>query len=156
MTEQFVGEMIASSNDRFGIVVSRFNDAVTQRLLSGATDTLIRHGVATDQISVFWTPGAFELPIVVEKLSQSSGFSAIIALGAVIQGDTGHHEYINHAVAQGLMSASQRSNLPVLFGVLTCHTMEQALDRSGGKSGNKGSEAALAALETVNLLKKIT
>lgn len=156
MAEYLTGKLIADPEDRYAIVVSRFNDLVTSRLLDGAMGTLQRHGVATESISVVWVSGAFELPVVTEKLARSQKHVAILALGAVIQGETDHHEYINHAVATGLMTVSQKSEIPVLFGVLTCRTMEQALDRSGGKAGNKGSEAALAALETVSVLKQIS
>ena len=156
MAEQISGKLIAEESDRYGIVISRFNDLVTSRLLDGAIGTLQRHGVDAEAISVVWVSGSFELPIAVDRLVQTGKFSAILALGAVIQGETDHHEYINHAVANGLMTASQKSGIPVLFGVLTCRTMEQALDRSGGKAGNKGSEAALAALETVSVLKQIS
>lgn len=155
MSQSISGNMIASGEDRFAIVVSRFNELVTKRLLDGATGTLERHGASAEGITSCWVPGAFELPIVAEKLAASGKYSAVIALGAVIQGDTDHHDYINHAVAQGLMTASQKNKIPILFGVLTCRTMEQALDRAGGKAGNKGAEAALAAIETVNVLNQI-
>lgn len=155
MSQQFSGNMIAHKDDRFAVVVSRFNDLVTERLLDGACCTLVRHGVGKDSIDSCWVPGAFELPIVAEKLAASGKYAAVIALGAVIQGDTDHHDYINHAVAQGLMTASQKNEIPILFGVLTCRNMEQALDRAGGKAGNKGAEAALAAIETVNVLRQI-
>ena len=148
--------MIAGKEDNYAIVVSRFNELVTRKLLEGASSTLIRHGADAESITSCWVPGAFELPIVAEKLAASGKYAAVIALGAVIQGDTDHHDYINHAVAQGLMTASQKNSVPILFGVLTCRNMEQALDRSGGKAGNKGAEAALAAIETVNVLKQIS
>ncbi|MCL4149096.1 UNVERIFIED_CONTAM: hypothetical protein GTU68_012672 [Idotea baltica] len=148
--------MLANTNDRYAIVVARFNDLVTDRLLGGAIDTLTRHGVSENNIDAVWVPGSFELPVVTQKLAQEGKYQAIIALGAVIQGDTDHHDYINHAVAQGLMTISQAAQIPVLFGVLTCRNMEQALDRAGGKTGNKGAEAALAAIETVNVLKQLS
>jgi len=155
MATTLTGNMLASADDRYAIVVSRFNDLVTARLLEGAIDTLTRHGANPENITTCWVPGSFELPVVAKKLAESKDYAAVITLGAVIQGDTDHHDYINHAVAQGIMSISQSNSLPVLFGVLTCRTMEQALDRSGGKAGNKGCEAALAAIETVNVLKQI-
>ncbi|MDA7503907.1 6,7-dimethyl-8-ribityllumazine synthase [bacterium] len=155
MSQQISATMIASKDDSYAIVVSRFNELVTGKLLDGARGTLERHGANPDSITSCWVPGAFELPIVAEKLAASGKYSAVIALGAVIQGDTDHHDYINHAVAQGLMTASQKNGVPIMFGVLTCQNMEQALDRSGGKAGNKGAEAALAAIETVNVLKQI-
>lgn len=147
--------MLAAAGDRFAIVVSRFNELVTGRLLNGAVDTLQRHGADPEAITVVWAPGSFELPVIARKLAESKQYAAVIALGAVIQGETDHHDYINHAVAQGVMSASQNFGVPILFGVLTCRNMEQALDRAGGKAGNKGTEAALAAIETVNVLKQL-
>ncbi|WP_417851711.1 6,7-dimethyl-8-ribityllumazine synthase [Thalassoglobus sp.] len=156
MTQKISGNMIADSNDQYAIVVSRFNELVTKRLLDGAVDTLKRHGASAGSIVECWVPGAYELPIIAERLAASGKYAAVITLGAVIQGDTDHHDYINHAVAQGIMDASQKNGIPVLFGVLTCRTMEQALDRAGGKAGNKGVEAALAAIETVNVLKQLS
>jgi 6,7-dimethyl-8-ribityllumazine synthase len=149
------GELLAPDG-AFAVVVSRFNDLVTKRLLDGAVNTLTRHGAKEDRITVVWVPGSFEIPIVADRLAKSGKYLAVICLGAVIQGETTHHEYINHQVAAGIMQAGQSSGVPVLFGVLTCQTMEQALDRAGGKVGNKGSEAALAAIETVNVLKKLS
>jgi 6,7-dimethyl-8-ribityllumazine synthase len=146
---------LAAGNDRFAIVVSRFNDAVTRRLLNGALDAFRGHGVADDQVTVYWVPGSFEIPLVAERLAFSGQVAAVCCLGAVIRGETTHHEYINQQVAAGLMRTSQASGVPVLFGVLTCDTLEQALDRAGGKAGNKGTEAALASLEMVNLLRQL-
>ncbi len=155
MVHTVEGQMLARPDDSFAIVVSRFNELVTARLLEGAVSTLRRHGASESCITAVWVPGSFELPLVAEKLASSRKYAAVIALGAVIQGSTTHHEYINHATAQGLMQASQRTGVPVLFGVLTCPTMEQALDRAGGKVGNKGAEAALAAIELVDVLRKL-
>lgn len=155
MTQQISGHMIAQDSDHFAIVVSRFNEFVTRKLMEGAIGTLERHGVDPTSIVTCWVPGAFELPLVAERLAASRKYAAVIALGAVIQGETDHHDYINHAVAQGLMLAGQKHEIPILFGVLTCRTMEQAVDRAGGKAGNKGTEAALAAIETVNVLKRL-
>ena len=156
MVQTVEGQMLARPDDSFAIVVSRFNDLVTARLLEGAVSTLRRHGASESRITAVWVPGSFELPLVAEKLAASGKFAAVIALGAVIQGSTTHHEYINHATAQGLMQAGQRTGVPVMFGVLTCPTMEQALDRAGGKVGNKGTEAALAAIELVDVLRKLS
>lgn len=150
----FEGSLIAGS-EHYAIVVSRFNDLVTRRLLEGATDTLRRHGVTEDRIDTVWVPGAFEIPIVADRLARSQKYAAICCLGAVVQGATSHHEYINHQVAAGIMRIGQETGKPVLFGVLTCADMQQALDRAGGKAGNKGSECALAAIETVQLLRKL-
>ncbi len=138
------------------IVVSRFNDLVTDRLLAGAIDTFRRHGVADNRITVVRVPGAFEIPLPAKRLAESGKFNAVVCLGAVIQGETSHHEYINHPMASAIMQASLSSGVPVTFGVLTCSSMEQALDRAGGKAGNKGIEASLAAIESINLLTQMT
>jgi len=154
MTQVIEGFMTSASG-HFAVVVSRFNDLVTKRLLEGTVDTLRRHGVAEDRITAVWVPGAFEIPLVADRLAASKKYAAVICLGAVIQGSTSHHEYINSQVASGLMQVGLKHGLPVTFGVLTCESLEQALERAGGKAGNKGVEAALAALETVNVLEKI-
>src|SRR4051812_43370666 len=154
MPQILSGRLIAG-NEVYAIVVARFNDLITNRLLDGALDTLRRHGANDDRITVAWVPGAFEIPVAAEALIQTKKFAAVICLGAVIQGQTSHHEYINHQVAAGIMRLNQEYHLPVTFGVLTCENMEQALDRAGGKAGNKGHEAALAAIEMVQLLKSI-
>ncbi|MDA1016658.1 MAG: 6,7-dimethyl-8-ribityllumazine synthase [Planctomycetota bacterium] len=148
------GNLLAS-DDCFAIVVARFNELVTRRLLEGALDTFRRHGVQDANLTVAWVPGSFELPIVANRLASKGSFAAVCCLGAVIQGETTHHEYINHQVAAGLTQASQRHDIPITFGVLTCQTLEQAMNRAGGKAGNKGEEAALAAIETVNVLRNI-
>lgn len=149
------GQLLASSNDRYAIVVSRFNDLITERLLAGAVDTLRRHGLPDANITVVHVPGSFEIPLVARRLVRTGQFAAVICLGAVIQGETSHHEYINHQMAAGIMQAGLESGVPVAFGVLTCPTMEHALDRAGGKAGNKGVEAALAAIELVNVLRQL-
>lgn len=142
-------------DERYAIVVARWNDLVTRRLLSGAIETLRAQGVSDKNISVAWVPGSFELPLVADRLAKSKSYAAVICLGAVVQGETSHHEYINHSVSGGLTRAGMESGLPVIFGVLTCSSMEQALERAGGRVGNKGSEAALTAIEMVNLLKQL-
>lgn len=154
MVNVIEGDLLAG-NDAFAIVVSRFNDLVTRRLLEGAIDTLTRHGVDGDRITVVWVPGSFEIPLVADRLAESGNYAAVCCLGAVIQGETTHHDYINHQVAQGIREVSMNRGIPVTFGVLTCETLQQALDRAGGKAGNKGNEAALAAIEMVNALKKL-
>jgi 6,7-dimethyl-8-ribityllumazine synthase len=148
------GKLLAGDG-HYAIVVARFNDLVTRRLLEGALDTFRRHGVGEDRLTVVWVPGSFELPLVAKTLVCSKKYAAVCCLGAVIQGETTHHEYINHQMAHGIMDAGLDSGIPVLFGVLTCSSMEQALDRAGGKAGNKGSETALAAIEMVNVLKQL-
>lgn len=154
MVKHIEGDLLAG-DDTFAIVVSRFNELVTRQLLNGALDTFRRHGVAEDRLTVVWVPGAFEIPLAADRLAKSGQFAAVCCLGAVIQGETSHHEYINHQVAQGITQTARETGVPVLFGVLTCQTLNQALDRAGGKAGNKGNEAALAAIEMVNVLGKL-
>lgn len=149
------GQLLAGS-DNIAIIVSRFNDLVTKRLLEGAVDTLKRHGLPESGITVVHVPGSFELPLVAQRLAHSGKFHAVICLGAVIQGETMHHEYINHQMAAGILQSSLTSGVPVTFGVLTCQSMDQALDRAGGKAGNKGIEASLAAIEMVDVLRKLS
>lgn len=140
---------------RFAIVVARWNELVTERLLEGAIATLRRHGVDEDRVTVVRVPGSFEIPLAASRLANHGTFAAVICLGAVIKGETTHDEYINSQVAGGIARASETSGIPVTFGVLTCLTMEQALDRAGGKAGNKGEEAVLAALELCSVLEQI-
>lgn len=142
-------------DDRAAIIVSRFNELVTERLLSGALETLRRHGLSDDRVTVVHVPGSFELPLAANRLAHSGKFTMVVCLGAVIQGETTHHEYINQQVAAGILQASLTSGVPVTFGVLTCQSMDQALDRAGGKAGNKGHEATLAAIEMANLLRSM-
>ena len=155
MTHTISGQMLSESGD-FAIVVARWNELVTGRLLSAAIDTFRRHGVAEDRITVIHVPGSFEIPLAAETAASSGKYAAVCCLGAVVQGETQHHDYINHAVAQGLMTAMQRTGVPIAFGILTCENLDQALNRAGGKAGNKGEEAALAAIEMTSLLTKIT
>ncbi len=154
MPTELHGQLIAADAS-FAIVVSRFNDLITKRLLEGAIDTVVRHGGSPDKITIAWVPGSFEIPLAASKLAKSGKYAAVICLGAVIQGSTTHHEYINSQVASGIMSITRETGIPVTFGVITCESMEQALDRAGGKVGNKGHEATLAAIEMINLLRKI-
>lgn len=154
MPTHIEGKLILG-DEAIAIVVARFNDMITTRLLEGALDTLKRHGASEDRLTVVHVPGSFEIPLAADKLAKTGRFDAVICLGAVIQGQTTHHEYINHQVAAGLTQSSQSSGIPVTFGVLTCQTMEQAIDRAGGKAGNKGNEAALAAIEMVSVLKQL-
>ena len=146
---------LAAGDASFAIVVSRFNDLITKRLLEGAIETIVRHGGSADRITIAWVPGSFEIPLAASKLAKSGKYAAVICLGAVIQGSTTHHEYINSQVASGIMSLSRETGIPVTFGVITCESMDQALDRAGGKVGNKGQEATLAAIEMLNLLKQM-
>jgi 6,7-dimethyl-8-ribityllumazine synthase len=137
---------------RVAVVASRFNDTITQRLVEGANDALRRHGVDPDAVDVAWTPGAFELPLVAQRLAASGQYDAVITLGAVIRGATGHYDFVAGQCAAGVARAAQETGVPVIFGVLTTDTIEQAVERSGTKAGNKGAEAAMAAIEMANLL----
>ena len=137
------------------IVVARYNESITRNLLSGALTALAEHGVGDGQIDVAWVPGAWEIPLVADRMAGSGRYLAVICLGAVIKGETTHDEHINRAVSIGLGQAGLASGVPVLFGVLTCDTLEQAIHRSGGNVGNKGRECALAALEMVDLLAQL-
>jgi 6,7-dimethyl-8-ribityllumazine synthase len=140
---------------RFGIVVSRFNDFINRRLLDGALDALARHGAEEGMITVARVPGSFEIPLMAKKLAASGTYDAIICLGAVIRGATPHFEYISAEVTKGIAQVALESGLPVSFGILTTDTIEQAIERAGTKSGNKGWDAALAAIEMVNVLKTV-
>jgi 6,7-dimethyl-8-ribityllumazine synthase len=140
---------------RFALVAARFNSLVVEPLVAGALDALARHGVADQSIDLVRVPGSFEIPIVAHQLAASERYAAVICLGAVIKGDTDHYEHIASQAAAGVAHASLATGIPVVFGVLTCDTLEQALNRAGGKAGNKGFEAAVTAVEMVNLLKKL-
>lgn len=137
---------------RIGIVVSRFNDFITRRLLDGALDTLERHGVKADAVDTAWVPGAVEIPVAAQALARSGRYNAVITLGAVIRGATTHYDYVCSMVASGVNQVALDTSVPVIFGVLTTDTLEQAIERAGSKAGNKGSEAAVAAIEMANLL----
>jgi len=150
----FEGNLKAPAGS-FAIVVSRYNESITRKLLAGALETLAENGVADADVDVAWVPGAWEIPLAADRLAQSGRYLAVICLGAVIRGETTHDQHINRAVSLGLTEAGLRSGVPVLFGLLTCETLEQAIHRSGGNVGNKGSECARAALEMVNLLAKL-
>lgn len=141
-----------AGDSKFAIVVSRWNELVTGKLLDGAVETLKENGAADDNITVVHVPGSFEIPFTADFLAKSGEYEAVICLGAVVQGETDHHDYINHAVASGIVTSSQEAGIPIIFGVLTTKNMQQALERAGGKVGNKGSEAAITALEMVGVV----
>lgn len=143
------------ATDRFAVVVSRYNLEITQKLLEGSLTAFRDYGFPDGQIRVDWVPGAFELPLAALTLAQTGRYAGVVCLGAVIQGETQHHDYINHQVAAGIMRAGLDTGVPVAFGVLTCQSWELAMDRAGGKSGNKGVEAAHAVLEMVHLLRTL-
>jgi len=146
---------LVSSKKKYGIVVSRFNEFITTKLLEGALDALSRHGVKDDEITVVWTPGAFEIPLVAKKMAASGKHDAVIALGAVIRGGTPHFDYVANEVSKGVAHVALESGVPVLFGVLTTDSIEQAIERAGTKAGNKGFDAALAAVEMANLMEQL-
>ncbi len=145
----------AGKSRKFGIVISRFNEFISSKLLEGALDGLKRHGVADEDITVAWTPGAFEIPLIARKMADAKKYDAVIALGCVIRGATPHFDYVAGEAAKGVGQASLASGVPVIFGVLTTDTIEQAIERAGTKSGNKGFDSAMAALEMANLLRKL-
>lgn len=145
----------AGAGRRVGIAVSRFNEVVTQKLVDGALDALMRHGVALNDVDVFWVPGAWELPVLVRRLLAAGRYDAVVALGAVIRGETPHFDYVAGEAARGAQQAAWEFETPVAFGLLTCDTMEQALSRAGGAHGNKGWDAALAALEMADLFDRL-
>lgn len=140
---------------RIAIAVSRWNDLITNRLLEGAQDGLLRHGVAADHIDIAWVPGSFELPLVCRRLAESGRYDAIIALGAVIRGATTHHEHVAAAASSGIAQVSLQTGVPCVFGVITTDNIEQAIERAGTKAGNKGFEAATAAIEMATLLRRL-
>jgi 6,7-dimethyl-8-ribityllumazine synthase len=146
---------LVDQGGRYALVVARFNDFITARLLDGALDTLNRHGADTDAATVVWVPGAVEIPLACQKLARSGKFDAIIALGCVIRGGTPHFEYVSGEVSKGMGAVSLDTGVPISFGVLTVNTIEQAIERAGTKMGNKGAEAALSAIEMVGVLKAI-
>jgi len=148
------GGLIAKGK-KFGIIASRFNDFITKELVSGCLDTLVRHGAADADLTVAWVPGAFEIPAVSQKLAKNKNYDAVICLGTVIRGATPHFDYVASEVAKGIAKVSQDSGIPVTFGIITADTIEQAIERAGTKDGNKGRDAALSAIEMVNLLEKV-
>lgn len=154
MPTYYEGDYAAPAG-RFAVVAARFNELVVEGLLRGALDGLTRHGVADDAIDVVRVPGSFELPLVAQRLAKGGRYAAVICLGAVIRGETTHYDHVAGGAAGGVAQAALASGVPVIFGVLTCETLEQALNRAGAKAGNKGFEAALAAIEMVNLLRRL-
>jgi 6,7-dimethyl-8-ribityllumazine synthase len=151
----YEGNLVAPSGAKFALLVSRFNEFISSKLLGGAVDALRRHGVREDDIETIWSPGSFEIPLLAHKLAASGRYAAVVCLGAVIRGGTDHYQYIASEAAKGVAHAAISTGVPCIFGVLTCDTVEQAVDRAGVKSGNKGADAALAALEMANLLSQL-
>lgn len=150
----FEGKLV-SEEIKIGIVASRFNEFITAKLLSGAIDGLLRHDVDEENISVAWVPGAFEIPLIAKKMAKSGKYDAVICLGAVIRGATSHYDYVCNEVSKGIAAVSLEAGIPVLFGVVTTENIEQAIERAGTKSGNKGYDCALSAIEMVNLIHQL-
>ena len=150
----FEGKLV-SEGTKVGIVCARFNEFIVSRLLSGCEDTLLRHGVQAEDITVAWVPGAFEIPLIASKMARCGRYDAVIALGAVIRGATSQYDSVCSEVAKGVASAALNSDVPVMFGVLTTDTLEQAIERAGTKAGNKGAECAQSAIEMVNLIRAL-
>ena len=154
MSKRYEG-MLLGKGLKFGVVIARFNEFITGKLLDGAQDALLRHGVNQEDIDIAWAPGSFEIPLVAKKLAQTKRYDAIICLGAVIRGGTPHYEYIAAEVTKGIATVGLEVGLPVIFGVVTADTLEQAIERAGTKMGNSGFEAAVSAIEMANLVKGI-
>ena len=148
------GKVVAPEGMRVGIVASRFNSFIVEKLLDGAVDGLLRHGVEEGNIDAAWVPGAFEIPIIAQKMADSGRYDAIICVGAVIRGSTSHYELVVNETAKGMAQAGMKSGVPVLFGVITTENIEQAIERAGSKAGNKGYDCALGAIEMVNLMRQ--
>ena len=153
-TRQISGDF-KNCSGKFALVAGRFNHFITDKLIQGAVDTLSRHGIDESEIDCVWVPGAFEIPMISKKLVESQNYSAIITLGAVIRGATSHYDFVAGECAKGIAQLNLQSDIPIIFGVLTTDTIEQAIERAGTKSGNKGADAALAALEMVSLIKQL-
>ena len=149
------GKVVAPEGMRVAIVASRFNEIIVTKLLGGEVDGLVRHGVEEENITAAWVPGAFEIPVVAARMAKSGRYDAVICVGAVIRGDTTHYDYVCSEVSKGIASVSLNSGIPVLFGVLTTDTIEQAIERAGTKAGNKGAECAEGAIEMVNLIRSL-
>ena len=154
MSKTYEGNLLGKGL-KFGVVVSRFNEFFSSKLLDGAKDALLRHGVAETDIEVAWTPGSFEIPLIAQKMAETKKYNAVICLGAVIRGGTPHFDYIASEVSKGIANVGLKTGVPVIFGVITTDTLEQAIERSGTKDGNKGFDAAVSAIEMANLVKAI-
>jgi 6,7-dimethyl-8-ribityllumazine synthase len=154
MANVYQGRLVAGKH-RFGVVVSRFNEFISSRLLAGCLDALERHGVDTDAVDVAWTPGSFEIPVVAKRMAESGRYAAVICLGAVVRGSTPHFDYIAAEVAKGVAQVGMATGVPTIFGVITSDTLEQAIERAGTKAGNKGADAAASAIEMANLLDQL-
>ncbi len=155
MNKHFEGILLGEGL-KFGLVISRFNEFITRRLLEGTQDALLRHGVSQENIDIAWVPGSFEIPLIAKKLAETKRYDAVICLGAVIRGGTPHFEYIAAEVTKGIAKVGLETGLPIIYGVITADSLEQAIERAGTKEGNKGFEAAVYAIEMANLIRGIT
>ena len=149
------GKLVAKKGMKVGIVAARFNEVIVNKLVGGAVDGLVRHGVDTDNISTAWVPGAFEIPLIAKKMAESGKYDAVIALGAIIRGSTSHYDLVCNEAAKGIAQTSMKTGVPVMFGVITTENIEQAIERAGSKAGNKGYDCALGAIEMVNLAEQL-
>jgi len=154
MSKHFEGKLLGEGL-RFGLVISRFNEFITKKLLEGAQDALLRHGVREEDIDIAWTPGSFEIPLIAKKLAQTKKYDAIICLATIVRGGTPHFQYIAAEVTKGIANVGLEAELPIIYGVITADTLEQAIERAGTKAGNKGFNAAMSAIEMANLVKSV-
>ena len=154
MVNVYEGKLVAGK-EKYGIIIARFNEFIGSKLLSGAIDALVRHGVCESSIDVVWVPGAFEIPLMASKLAQSDKYDAVICLGAIIRGNTPHFDYVASELTKGIANVGLKTEKPIIFGVITTDNLEQAIERAGTKSGNKGAEAAKTAIEMVNLMNAV-
>jgi 6,7-dimethyl-8-ribityllumazine synthase len=154
MSKSFEGTLVGKGL-KFGVVVSRFNDFITKRLLEGAQDALLRHGVSAEDVDIAWVPGSFEIPLIAKKLAETKKYDAIICLAAVIRGGTPHFEYVASQITRGIAKVGLDAGLPVIYGVITADTLEEAIERAGTKMGNKGFQAAVTGIEVANLVKSL-
>ena len=155
MGKIFEGDLVGTSGKKFAVIVSRFNEFISGRLLSGAMDCFVRHGVKDNDVDVSWVPGSFEIAVTAMKVAKSGKYNAVICLGAVIRGETPHFDYVSGESAKGVGQVGLATGVPTIYGIITTDTIEQAIDRAGARTGNKGAESALAAIEMVNLFAKI-
>ena len=149
------GNVVAKKDAKIGIVAARFNEFIVSKLVSGAVDGLVRHEVNEDNMDIAWVPGAFEIPVIAKKMAKSGKYDAVICLGTVIRGETSHYDYVCNEVSKGIAAVSMECEMPVMFGILTTDTIEQAVTRAGTKAGNKGYDCALGAIEMINLMEKL-
>ena len=154
MGTTYQGELLGAGK-KFGVVISRFNEFITSKLLGGAQDVFARHGVSEDDVDIIWVPGSFEIPVTAQRAARSGRYDAVVCLGAVIRGQTPHFDYVAAEVSKGVAAVSMATGVPTIFGVVTADTIEQAIERAGAKAGNKGADAAVAAIEMANLFDKI-